>query len=379
MDLIQAYIDQGLHNRGIIMKKFTLFLIILNIGLNLYGSSIKNGPISDPCKILLIGSSYFYSNDLAGLLENLCISAGKDVYIDKYYPCGLYLAHHALSDVTEAKIREQKWDFIVLQGVGTNTAYPDHYDEYPVFPALVTLKQKILENNPATQIIYSMPWAFEDGMTWLEGWKDEYSDMQMKIYKYTLKLSDSAGVAIAPVGYAWLKVLQEKRYPLHYLHISDWNHPSMKGSYLMACVLYSTIFMESLNGNAFMVDLPQEEASYFQTMASKTVLQDLALWNLTEAHLDINDPLPGGHFLLHQNFPNPFINHTTIIYEVIIEGIVSLTLYETSGKKVAELASGNKQPGRYVVEYNPPSLPAGMYYYMLESGDKRILKKLIIR
>ncbi len=29
------------------------------------------------------------------------------------------------------------------------------------------------------------------------------------------------------------------------VHMSDWNHPSLKGSYLMACVIYSAVFQES--------------------------------------------------------------------------------------------------------------------------------------
>lgn len=33
---------------------------------------------------------------------------------------------------------------------------------------------------------------------------------------------------------------------LHYLHLSDYNHPSKRGSYLTACVIYAIIFKEEL-------------------------------------------------------------------------------------------------------------------------------------
>ena len=81
-----------------------------------------------------------------------------------------------------------------------------------------------------------MAWAFEDGMTWYQDWTDTYEDMQLKIYDTVLEYAEEIGFMIAPVGWSWYKVLEELDYPLHYLHMGDWNHPSLKGSYLMACM-----------------------------------------------------------------------------------------------------------------------------------------------
>jgi hypothetical protein len=104
--------------------------------------------------------------------------------------------------------------------------------------------------------------------------------MQMKIYSNTLKYADDIGFMIAPVGWAWFKVLEDKNYPLHYLHLSDWNHPSLKGSYLMACVIYSSIFKESTSGTDYFSKNTKEEASYFQEVASRTVLNSPKLWRI---------------------------------------------------------------------------------------------------
>ena len=214
-------------------------------------SFVANPPKPPPnIKILYLGSSYFNYNSLPLLVENLVNTSGKTMVRDQYIPNGIYLADHATSDVTAAKIQQQKWDYVVLQGVGSLTAYPENITHHPVLPSLHTLCDLIKANHEETKIIFCLPWAFEDGMTW-NGWPDTYSDMQNAIYSNTLQYAEEVGCQIAPVGWAWKAVLQEKEFPLHYLHLSDWNHPNLKGSYLMACVIYSTIFLEPTTENSY--------------------------------------------------------------------------------------------------------------------------------
>ena len=236
---------------------------------------------STPNEILFIGSSYFTYNNLPEMVRVLSENMGKTVTIDAAMRNGLYLDDHAAMATTEAKINERDWDYIVLQGGGLVMAYPDSFPDYhPVYPALVTLKNKIMANCAATKIVFEMPWAFEDGMIWVSGWTDEYPEMQQKIYDNTLAYSESIGFVVSPVGWAWNTVLYEKKYPLHYLHLSDWNHPSLKGSYLMACVIYSTIFRESTVGAEYSAGISEEEVSYFQSIASDMVLDSLDLWHI---------------------------------------------------------------------------------------------------
>ena len=125
-----------------------------------------------------------------------------------------------------------------------------------------------------------MPWAFEDGTTWIEGYDDTYFEMQQMIYDNTIQFSNDIGFVIAPVGWAWNEVMKVKTQ-LHYLFRTDWSHPSLRGSYLMACVIYSTLFQEETNGNTWYAGVPADEAQHFQSVASTIVMNDLALWNIT--------------------------------------------------------------------------------------------------
>ena len=237
-------------------------------------------PSNSSLKILLIGSSYFNYNNLEELLNNFFADQNKDVYIQAAIQNGLYLSDHVTRNDTLTKINEEKWDYVILQGVGVLMAYPDIITHHPVYPALVTLRDKILANHISTKIVFCLPWAFEDGMAWQAGWTDLYPEMQQKIYDNTLKYAEEIGLIIAPVGWAWRQVLIDKDYPLHYLHMSDWNHPSLKGSYLMACVIYSTVFQERTTGIEYYADIPEDEASYFQEIGSDIVLDNLELWNI---------------------------------------------------------------------------------------------------
>jgi hypothetical protein len=262
---------------------FTIFIICsINYQTIIADNSIITQKIDvyDTCNILFIGSSYFNFNNLPNLFENLSINSGKELFVDRYGNNGLSLDDHASSSGTESKINERDWDYVILQGAGAYIAYPEHFTEHPVFPALVILRDKIYQNCNTTKIIFTMPWAFEDGMTWYQDWTDTFEDMQLKIFANTINYSREIGFIIAPVGWAWYTVLEELNYPLHYLHLSDWNHPSLKGSYLMACVIFSTVFIESSIMIPYYCCLDEEEAQYFQNIASHTVMDNLSLWNI---------------------------------------------------------------------------------------------------
>ena len=260
-------------------KTLTILLIVQIIGLSPLNLEFNPETSQDSCKILFIGSSYFNFDDTPGLFQNLAETAGKDLVVDKYYPSGLYLSDHAISETTASKITEAEWDYVILQGVGSLTAYPENMTDHPVYPSLITLRDKIKANCNSTTMIFCLPWAFEDGMTWKDGWTDTYVEMQRIIYDNTLQYSHEIGFAVAPVGWAWNTVLEEKNYPTHYLHLSDWNHPSLEGSYLMACVIFSTVYHENATGISYYSNLLAENAQYFQTIASTTVLTNLSLWN----------------------------------------------------------------------------------------------------
>jgi hypothetical protein len=360
---------------GQIIKR-SIYLGLLILQSFFHPGYAQNG--DNTTHVLFLGNSYFDWDFLPGLFENLCIQSGKEVYVDHYTPSGKTLDFHASSQLTQMKINSQDWDFVVMIGSSALIAYPDSFTSQPVYAAMQKLKEKIMRNSQSTVAVYCMPWAYEDGMAWLEGWTDGYTEMQENILQHTLEYADEFGYLIAPVGWAWYKVLEAKGYPMQYLHISDMSHPTVKGSYLMACTIYTTLFHESPEGNAFLADLPAEEAYYFQSMAAETVLNWPLLWRIGNSNHPLERALVPTYINLYQNFPNPFTERTRIDFELKKEAEIVIHLYNSNGSTLGILKKEVMPRGYHTVRFRRGTLPAGIYYYSLMLGSESHTRKMII-
>lgn len=83
--------------------------------------------------------------------------------------------------------------------------------------------------------------------------------------------------------------------------------------------------------------------------------------------------------LLSTSYPNPFQNNTNIAFTVPNEVFVSLNIFNVNGMKVATLLNENKQPGRYVINWNATLYGSGIYFYKLKIGTQIETKKLILQ
>ena len=70
-------------------------------------------------------------------------------------------------------------------------------------------------------------------------------------------------------------------------------------------------------------------------------------------------------FELGQNYPNPFNPSTKINYNIQASGIITLRVFDVSGKQVAELVNSRKQAGNYEVNLDASNLSSGSYFYSL--------------
>jgi hypothetical protein len=229
--------------------------------------------------VLFMGSSYFAGNNFIGILKSLMKAGGKSLNIHERIVPGAYLSFHAGNDESIRKIYEQDWDYVLLQGGCHYISKPKWH--YLIVPYIEELNRMIKDNNEETKTVYLMPWAYEDGLTWMRGEGDTYEEMQRNIYTQALKVADEIGLVIAPVGWAWRTVFQSTEYYVD-LYQADYNHPTVNGSYLMACVYYAVLFQESCENLDYYHDLPEDIAKFMQKTASDTVLNDLELWHIVE-------------------------------------------------------------------------------------------------
>jgi hypothetical protein len=83
-------------------------------------------------------------------------------------------------------------------------------------------------------------------------------------------------------------------------------------------------------------------------------------------------------FSLSQNYPNPFNPTTTITYSLPQSAVVSLKIYDITGKYITTLVDGVTSAGVHTVTFDAGSLSSGMYVYTLETDGFRQSRQMMM-
>lgn len=77
-------------------------------------------------------------------------------------------------------------------------------------------------------------------------------------------------------------------------------------------------------------------------------------------------------------YPNPVSNNATFTFHLNEDTNASIKIYNALGELIKEVATGKFSQGDHQVNCSVDQIPAGIYFYSLESGDKREMKKIVI-
>lgn len=83
-------------------------------------------------------------------------------------------------------------------------------------------------------------------------------------------------------------------------------------------------------------------------------------------------------FELEQNYPNPFNPATKIRYSIPSAADVKLEVFNLLGRKVATLVDTKQSRGTYSVNFNGVGLSSGIYFYRLEAGANRQVRRMVL-
>jgi hypothetical protein len=233
-------------------------------------------------RVLFIGNSYTYVNGLPSLIQSLATVGGKSMVVDSALVGGYTFQNHSTDPTTMAKIRQCGWDFVVLQEQSQRPAFPPSQTAVEVFPYAQRLVDSIKKYSPCGKVVFFMTWGRRYG--------DQsncasyppictYEGMSWRLRETYLQLTQTHQAFCAPVGWAWRRSIQDDSTEV--LHDSDNSHPNQTGSYLSACVLYSTIFQSRVLANPFMYTLGHATALRLQSISDSVVFDSLALWNIS--------------------------------------------------------------------------------------------------
>ena len=102
------------------------------------------------------------------------------------------------------------------------------------------------------------------------------------------------------------------------------------------------------------------------------------LWKVNYVPTNVESKSKNITFKLNQNYPNPFNPTTTITYSISEQANISLKIFDVLGKEVKVLLNERKPKGSYRIEFDASTLPSGIYFYRLQSGNYLETKKLVL-
>ena len=83
-------------------------------------------------------------------------------------------------------------------------------------------------------------------------------------------------------------------------------------------------------------------------------------------------------FHLYQNYPNPFNPTTLIKFDLPSSEKVVLKIYNTLGQLVETLIDQSLTAGPHEIRWKPENKASGLYFYVLEAGKHKSVKKMIL-
>ncbi len=81
--------------------------------------------------------------------------------------------------------------------------------------------------------------------------------------------------------------------------------------------------------------------------------------------------------VLNQNYPNPFQNNTTIIYNIPKRSEVIFHIYDADYRLVAVLNEGLKDKGTHHLNFNAANLSGGVYFYEMITKNQCVSRKMV--
>jgi len=88
-------------------------------------------------------------------------------------------------------------------------------------------------------------------------------------------------------------------------------------------------------------------------------------------------------FALRQNYPNPFNPTTQIRYDLPEDALVAINIYDIMGRSIRSLVNSKQTAGYRSIQWNATNnlgepVSAGMYIYMIQAGEFRQTKKMVL-
>ncbi len=237
--------------------------------------------------VLFVGNSITYYNNMPQTFKSIADEKGNPVTISQHTPGGTGFIHHIENESLYQKIRQGVWDFVVLQAGSSESIGYSQTKEQTLVRAK-KINDSIEKYNPCAKVLY---YEISYGV-----WGNSAENLNtynntMDIIRTNVEFwADNTNAFFAPAGEAMRTAWNNDTDTLLWGSTGD-IHPNAKGSYLIACTMYTSIFQQPSLGATFIPNgLTNQDAEFYQTLADNTVLNNLSDWriNTYQQHTDFS-------------------------------------------------------------------------------------------
>lgn len=185
--------------------------------------------------VLFVGNSYSFGVPKA--FSKYAASHGKKIRTGHATSSGWTLERHSKHEPTLRKIREGRWDVVVIQELSLIPAMSPPKRAAAMFPPLRQLVAAAREIG-AVPMLYQT-WGRRDGHAEVPG--DDFLAMNLRLREgYRAAAKDAGETLVAPVGDAWETEVRAGRG--NALFMEDGSHPTPQGDRLSAATFYAAIY-----------------------------------------------------------------------------------------------------------------------------------------
>ena len=219
--------------------------------------------------IYFLGNSYTYVNDLPSMIRNLATAAGVSATTQQRTPGGEPLSGHAAFTIPPGD-----WDVVVIQGQSQEPSFSPASIYYNQLQSTLTIVETIRKSNPCILPVFYQTWGRLNGDTSncpnyskvcaFDGMQDRLTE------SYNTFAYVNQPAKVSPGGEAF-RLISNRGY----LYSADESHPSIAGSYLVACTFLETIWGKSCVGNSYK---PVAGADLLQVVAHQAVMSRNWAW-----------------------------------------------------------------------------------------------------
>jgi hypothetical protein len=231
---------------------------------------VKQPQVDTPKRVLFVGNSYlYYNNSMHNHVRMLAMAADAATARGFEYKSstigGATLDHHNMDHLTTpGRIGvKEPFELVIMHGNSTDGVADARR---AAFRATALEYGKLIASRGGKVALYMTPAHTKPS-------RAAAPDMMAKTADLYVSVGNEINALVIPAGLAFEDAY--RRRPDIRLHIHDGSHPTLAGTYLAACTIYSTIYNRPCSGNSYdsYGQLSREDVAFLQQVADDTVRQ----------------------------------------------------------------------------------------------------------